>query len=139
MIVWLGAGEELFPATAHGYGPRALARLGPIARGGDNAAAAAWRTAQLSVVAGGEGANGAIVAPLVGSSGCFGVLTAEVRHGRERNEDTRAVAAMIAAQLSGVVAPWPGPSEVEAQGPDESGGERKPVDPSAPERTAASA
>jgi hypothetical protein len=111
LIVWLGAGEELFPASAHGYGPRTLARLGPIPRAGENATATVWRTAQSSVVAGGDGSNGAIVAPLVGRSGCFGVLTAEVRHGRENDEATRAVALMIAAQLSNVVAPWPAPSK----------------------------
>jgi hypothetical protein len=133
VIVWLGAGEELFPASAHGYGPRALARLGPIPRAGDNAAAAAWRTAQTSIVAGGEGANGAIVAPLISHSGCFGVLTAEVRHGREHDEATRAVATMIAAQLSAVVAPWPAASEGGETRPDE------PTAPSAPEQTAASA
>ena len=121
VIVWLGAGEQLFPASAHGYGPRMLARLGPIPRGGDNAAAAAWRTSQTSIVAAGQGTNGAIVAPLVGGSGCFGVLTAEVRHGRENDGATRAVATMIAAQLSAVVAPWPGPSAVEAPDPADTG------------------
>jgi len=113
LIVWLGAGEELFPATAHGYGPRTLARFGPIPRSGDNATAAAWRTGEMSVVDSASGGTGAIVAPLFGSSGCFGVLTAEVRHGRENDEATRAVAAMFAAQLSVVVAPWPAPSETE--------------------------
>jgi hypothetical protein len=140
VIVWLGAGEELFPASAHGYGPRALARLGPIPRGGDNAAAAAWRTAQSAIVESGDGANGAIVAPLVGRAGCFGVLTAEVRHGREKDEATRAVAAMIAAQLSAVVAPWPGPSEVEESAAEGAGGtEDRPAEPAGSQRTAASA
>lgn len=142
VIVWLGAGEELFPASAHGYGPRTLARLGPIPRGGDNAAAAAWRTAQSAIVAGGEGSNGAIVAPLVGRSGCFGVLTAEVRQGRENDQATRAVATMIAAQLSAVVAPWPAPSEVDEPGTHEGPSpeaEGRPAEPAGPERTAASA
>ncbi len=140
VILWLGAGEELFPASAYGYGPRTLARLGPIPRSGDNAAAATWRTAQSSIVAGMEGANGAIVQPLVGRAGCFGVLTAEVRHGRESDEATRAVAAMIAAQLSVVVAPWPGPSEGEGRddGAAAAVGDQ-PAEPTAPQRTAASA
>jgi hypothetical protein len=140
VIVWLGAGEELFPASAHGYGPRALARLGPIPRAGDNAAAAAWRTAQTSIVGGAQGTNGAIVAPLVGRLGCFGVLTAEVRHGRENDEATRAVATMIAAQLSAVVAPWPPPSEEKGPGRDETGAPAPAAIENRPgERTAASA
>ena len=114
VIVWLGAGEELFPAEAYGYSPHTLARLGPVARSSDNATAAAWRTAEMFTVPSQPGSNGAIVAPLCGASGCFGVLAAEVRAGREHDDDTRAVTAMIAAQLSTLVAPWPAPSYAEA-------------------------
>jgi hypothetical protein len=56
------------------------------------------------------------VAPLMTHSGCFGVLASEVRHGREKDEATRAVATIIAAQLSTLVAPWPAPSTVGEQG-----------------------
>jgi hypothetical protein len=139
LVVWLGAGEELFPASAHGYGPRALARLGAIPRAGENATAAAWRTGETSIVAGGAGANGAIVMPLVGHAGCFGVLAAEVRHGRENDEATRAVAMMIAAQISAVVAPWPAPSEAEAPAPGVADAGAEPLDQIAPEQNAASA
>ena len=114
IIVWLGAGEELFAATAHGYDPRVIARLGPIRRNAENATAAAWRTAKARTVSGEMAANGAIVTPLFGPDGCIGVLTAEVRHGREQDEATRAVTRMIAAQLASVVAAWPAPSVVEA-------------------------
>lgn len=119
LVVWLGAGEELFPATAHGYTPRTLARLGPVPRSGDNATAAAWRTAEMQIVPGGSASNGAIVAPLSGADGCFGVLAAEVRGGREHDEDARAVTAIIAAQLAAIVAPWPGPSYAEEPAPKE--------------------
>jgi hypothetical protein len=117
LVIWLGAGEELFAATAHGYTPRTLARLGPVPRSGDNATAAAWRTAEMQTVPGCEGSNGAIVAPLSGADGCFGVLAAEVRGGREHDNDTRAVTAIIAAQLAAIVAPWPAPSYADVPSP----------------------
>ena len=110
IIVWLGAGEELFAVTAHGYEPRVLARLGPIQRNAENATAAAWRAGTLRIVPGDSTANGAVVAPLFGPDGCIGVLATEMRHGRETDDTTRAVIAMIAAQLAAVVAAWPGPS-----------------------------
>ena len=110
VIVWLGAGEELFAVTAHGYDPRVISRLGPIGRSADNATAAAWRAGELRTVAGDMMANGAIVAPMFGPDACIGVLAAEVRHGREDDAATRAVTMMIAAQLATVVAAWPAAS-----------------------------
>jgi hypothetical protein len=110
VIVWLGAGEELFAVTAHGYDPRVISRLGPIGRSADNATAAAWRAGELRTVAGDMMANGAIVAPMFGPDACIGVLAAEVRHGREEDPATRAVTMMIAAQLATVVAAWPAAS-----------------------------
>jgi hypothetical protein len=122
IIVWMGAGEDLFAATSHGYHPRVLSRLGPIRRHSENATAAAWRACELRVVAGDRSNNGAIVAPLFGpstslgpwSDGCIGVLTVEIRHGRENDPTTQAVAAMFGAQLATVLAAWPAPSAVEA-------------------------
>jgi hypothetical protein len=124
IIVWMGAGEELFAATSHGYHPRVLARLGPIRRTSENATAAAWRACTLRVVQGDLSNNGAVVAPLFGpstslgpwSDGCIGVLTVEIRDGRENDPTTQAVAAMFAAQLATVLAAWPAPSAVEAPG-----------------------
>jgi hypothetical protein len=113
LIVWLGAGEELFAATAHGYSAAALAHFGPIPRTGENATAAAWRSAEVRTVGGDSRRNGAIVAPLIGPAGCFGVLAAEVRAGREEDASARAVASMIAAQLSAIVAPGPAPSHAD--------------------------
>lgn len=110
LVIWLGAGEELFAVCAQGYDPRVMARVGPIARTSDNATAAAWRTGEIRTVPGGPSANGAIVAPLFGPAGCIGVLAAEVRHGREADPSAQAVAAMFASQLAAVVAAWPGPS-----------------------------
>jgi hypothetical protein len=110
IIVWMGAGEELFPAAFHGYDPRTIGRLGPIARSADNATAAAWRTGEVKSVQGDMMSNGAIVAPMFGGANCIGVLAAEVRHGHEADPATRAVTAMIAAQLATVVSAWPAPS-----------------------------
>jgi hypothetical protein len=110
VIVWMGAGEELFAVTAFGYDARTLARLGPIAISAQNATAAAWRTGQTRTVAGDAATNGAIVAPMFGPSRCIGVLAAEVRHGREHDADARAVVTMVAAQLATAVAAWPSAS-----------------------------
>ena len=107
LILWISAGEQLFPVMAHGYSDAMLARMGPIARDAENAAASAWRTGQLAVVpAATDGGQGAIVTPLFGLHCCIGVLSVEVRHG-EDSPAVQAVAAMIAAQLSTVVPAWP--------------------------------
>jgi hypothetical protein len=107
LIIWMGAGEELFPALSYGYDERIVERFGPISRNADNATAEAWRTAQLRTVAGDVVDNGAIAAPVHGVAGCAGVLAAEVRNGREADPATCAVAAIIAAQLAAVVSAWP--------------------------------
>jgi hypothetical protein len=110
IIVWMGAGEELFPALAHGYDERVLERLGPIPRNAANATADAWRTAHMRTVPSDPMSHGALAVPVSGVSGCVGVFTAEVRHGREEDAGTRAVASMIAAQLAGIVSAWPAAS-----------------------------
>ena len=107
LILWMSAGEQLFPVMAHGYREEMLSRFGPIARDADNATAGAWRTWQLTIVGGTATGNGAIVAPLFGLHSCIGVLAAEVRGGAEDNPTTQAVATMIAAQLATVVPAWP--------------------------------
>ena len=110
IVVWIGAGEELFPAMALGYDERILARLGPIPRNAANATAAAWRSAQMRTVPADGASHGAIAVPLSGINGCVGVFAAELRDGREQNAATQAVAAVIAAQLAAVVPAWPAPS-----------------------------
>ena len=110
IIVWMGAGEELFPALSYGYDERMIERLGPIPRGASNATAEAWRTAQLRTVAADAISHGAVAVPVSGIGGCVGVFAAEVRHGREDDPGTQAIAAMIAAQLAGIVSAWPAAS-----------------------------
>ena len=110
IVVWIGAGEELFPALSHGYDERVVERLGPIPRNAANATADAWRTAQMRTVASNQMFDGALAAPISGVSGCVGVLTAEVRNAREGDPAARAVAAMFAAQLAGIMPAWPAAS-----------------------------
>jgi hypothetical protein len=121
IIVWLGAGEELFAVLGHGYDPRMLSRIGPIPRQASNATALAWRTAAPQTVPGEGGRSGAIVSPLVSAQGCIGVLSAEVAPGRETDNVVRSVIQLFAAQLSAIVAAWPEPSAAAHVGDPQSG------------------
>lgn len=107
VVLWMSAGDQLFAVIGHGYRPEALARLGPIAREADNAAAAAWRTGTVTIVKTDGTANGAVVAPMFAPDACTGVLAVEVRHGGEQDPATQAVAVMVASQLATVVPAWP--------------------------------
>jgi hypothetical protein len=105
IIVWLGsvAGDDLRPALAHGYPPHIVSKMPPVARSADNAAARAYRTGEMQIVAGRPGAaDGALVAPLVGADGIFGALTLEFRHGAEASHGTQSLAAIFAALLSAI-------------------------------------
>ena len=107
LIVWLGsaAGADLRPVLAYGYSDATLARIPTLARLSDNVAAQAYRTGELQIVNSRPGASqGVVVAPLVGSDGCIGALTAEVRDRGEESDTTRALVLILAAQLSGVLA-----------------------------------
>lgn len=110
VVVWMGAGSELFAAAAHGYDASVLQRIKPIARSADNATAVAWRTSQLRTVTADTGGYGAIVAPMLSPAGCVGVLAAETRAGREQDDATQAVATIVASQLASVLAASPAAS-----------------------------
>jgi GAF domain-containing protein len=85
-----------------------IARIPPVARSADNAAAAAYRSGTLQIVAARPGASiGAVVAPILSPDGCMGALSAEIRSGGETSESVRALAAIFAAQLAGVLATAP--------------------------------
>ena len=47
VVVWMAAGEEMFPVAWHGYDSKHLSQLGPIGHSSLNAAADAWRTGTL--------------------------------------------------------------------------------------------
>jgi hypothetical protein len=106
LVVWLGNadGAELQPVLSHGYSDTTRARLPNLPRAANNAAAAAYRSGDLQIVLSRPGgAKGAIVAPILGSHGCIGALSAEIRGGGEASESVQALAAIVAAQLAGVL------------------------------------
>ena len=101
--VWHPQATELKPVLAQGYSDKVLARLPRVGRETDNATAAAFRSAQTCVVNSGDLVSGAVVAPMMTSVGCVGVLAIELQHGREQQESVRALATILAAQLARVV------------------------------------
>jgi hypothetical protein len=114
LMLWMASasGNELRPVGAHGYDPQTLARIPPVPRSASNAAAAAFRTSTLQIVLSRPGSSkGAIVAPVLSADGCIGVLSAEIRDGAETSETVQAIAAIIAAQLAGVLASTQAPDE----------------------------
>jgi hypothetical protein len=119
LIVWLGSasGADLRPVLAHGYTERMMARIPQVPRTADNAAAAAYRTGVLQVVASRPGGpSGAIVAPLLSADGCIGALSAEIRDGGETSDSAQALAVLVAAQLAGALASEPEAEEKRAAG-----------------------
>jgi hypothetical protein len=80
-------------------------KLGPMQIDSDNPTALAFRSLQPQLVHGAApGEPGAIAVPLVMSSGCVGVLSAETRHSHP-GADVLPVAKIIAAQFSALIAP----------------------------------
>jgi GAF domain-containing protein len=102
LIVWAWDPEvaELRPALAHGYSDKVLSQLPRVRRDADNATAAAFRSAQACVVRGIEGTTGALAVPIMAPAGCVGVLAVEVRPGSEDRTSVRAMATIVAAQLT---------------------------------------
>jgi GAF domain-containing protein len=105
LIVWVRNPQatELTPALAHGYSDKVLAQLPKVKRDDDHATAAAFRSAQTSIVPGSYLTSGALVVPLMTSGGCVGVLALELRHDTVRNESVQALATIFAAQLARLV------------------------------------
>ena len=102
IIIWVrdSSGHALRPAIGHGYPTRALTRLGSIPEDGNNATAAAYRSARMQVVERDDTKSGALAAPLLTANSCVGVLSAELREGWESSEAVQATAAIMAAQLA---------------------------------------
>jgi hypothetical protein len=114
VVVWLGSasGADLKPVLAYGYAPQIVARMPAVPRTGNNAAAAAYRTASLQIVLSRPGgSNGAIVAPIISAEGCVGALSAEIKSGGETSETVQALAAMFAAQLANIISTAPASAE----------------------------
>jgi len=105
-IVWAWQPDagELKLALAHGYPRSLLDQLPAVRRDADNATAAAFRSARVCVVPGGTRASGALVIPVMAHGGCVGVFAIELQDGGEQHASVKALATIIAAQLSTIVA-----------------------------------
>ncbi len=100
---WDPVASTLRASLADGYSDALIAQLPTVPADAANAVAAAFRSRETCVVRGGEGMTGALAAPLLGPSGCVGVLAIEVQNGGEQEDTVRAFAAILAAQLAGLV------------------------------------
>jgi hypothetical protein len=109
LMVWMADGSgSLRPMLAHGYNSEMIARIPPMARTADNAAAKAFRSGTLQIVLSRPGGvSGAVVAPIMSADGCIGALSAEIRGGAETSESVQALAAIFAAHLAGVLGTTP--------------------------------
>ena len=110
LMVWMGSatGGDLRPVLAHGYSSQMIARIPPVARSADNAAAAAYRSGTLQIVLSRPGvSSGAVVAPILSADGCIGALSAEIRGSGETSELVQALAAIFASHLAIVLAATP--------------------------------
>lgn len=107
LVLWVvdESGQTLRASLAHGYPERMLARLGQLPVLGDNVTSLACRTLQPQQVQGATpDSSGALAVPLVSTTGCVGVLSAEVAGARTTDHQV-SVARLIAAQLSAVIRP----------------------------------
>lgn len=115
LMVWVGSatGGDLRPVLAHGYSAEMIARIPPVPRSADNAAAAAYRSGTLQIVLSRPGGSiGAVVAPILSADGCIGALSAEIRSGGETSESVQALAAIFAAHLAGFLNSTPQTTDV---------------------------
>jgi hypothetical protein len=105
LVVWTwdARSAELVPRFVHGYSDQVVAQLPAVRRDADNATAAAFRSSKTCVVRGGDGANGALVVPLMTASGCVGVFAVELARGAEQREPVRALTSSLAAQFADVL------------------------------------
>jgi GAF domain-containing protein len=107
VILWMtdSGGALLRPQLAHGYADRVLVKMGTLQVDADNATSLAFRSLRGQTVNGAAPSSaGAIAVPLLTSSGCVGVLAAEINRQRPSAE-TVDMARIIAAQLATFVIP----------------------------------
>jgi hypothetical protein len=107
VVLWVSdaTGTRLHPSITHGYPDKILAKLAPLQIDSDNVTSLAFRSMKPQVMSSTTvGASGAIAAPLITSSGCVGVLAAEIRQNKP-GADVLPVASIIAAQLAALVVP----------------------------------
>jgi hypothetical protein len=107
LVLWVmdEQGQTLRASMAHGYSDRMLARLGQLPVSADNVTSLACRTLQPQMVpATTFDGSGALAVPLISTTGCVGVLAAEVSGSRADGRQI-SVARLIAAQLSSLIRP----------------------------------
>jgi GAF domain-containing protein len=104
---WEPRSRVLGPSLMHGYPDDVATRFPRVRRDGDNAVAAAFRSAETRVVIGDGATTGAVVVPMLSPGGCVGVFAVELRNGGEQHETVRALATILAAQLAGLVGAAP--------------------------------
>jgi uncharacterized protein YdcH (DUF465 family) len=105
LVLWVAdpAGAMLRPSLTHGYSDRVLRRLGPLQVDADNVTSLAFRSMRPQTLSSrSHGMTDAIAVPLIASTGCIGVLAAEVSQSID-SDDRLAVARMFAAQLATLV------------------------------------
>jgi CHASE3 domain sensor protein len=117
LVVWVSdrTGSELKPVFTHGYSDKIVATMSNMSRDAQNATALAFRSAQPRAVTSTNQTHGAFVVPLITPAGCVGVFAAELRHGSEQRESTRALTMILGAQLATLVAAAPASGTAAAQ------------------------
>jgi transcriptional regulator with XRE-family HTH domain len=107
LVVWTwdARAASLKAALANGYSDEAIAQLPEVPADASNAVADAFRTRDACVVPGRDGLTGAVAVPMMGPAGCIGVFAVEVHSDYEHLDVAPAFAAIIAAQLVGLVGP----------------------------------
>jgi hypothetical protein len=115
LIVWVASsdGGLLSPVSTYGFEPRVVERIGTIDRASANLTAEALRENAPRVSAGTASAGAAIAVPMCGPTGPVGVLSAELKLGKDASEACVAVASILAAQLATLTAPLPAAAVVE--------------------------
>ena len=117
LVLWVvdTSGTFLRPWLLHGYPEKVVQRLGALQVDSDNMTSLAFRSLQAQTANSRTAdASGAIAVPLVTSSGCVGVLAAELKRQRP-DRDTLSAARMIAAQLAALASPAGGATGKAAQ------------------------
>ena len=109
-------GAMLRPSLYHGYSEKVIAKLRPLQVDADNVTSIAFRSMQAQSLPGVTPSDAAAIAvPLITSTGCVGVLAAEVRQSRP-HPDLVPVARIVAAQFATLVAPADNSASKSAQG-----------------------
>ena len=106
IVLWMAtdARDQLVPAATAGYDDRIVSRIGSISRDDENLTAKAFRETASRTSKARQGSAAALAVPLVAPSGAVGVLSAELRESQDVDAQQQAIATIVAAQLSMLLA-----------------------------------